>query len=436
MKKYIYQGYLLLLLLITGLSACKKSDSDKFDKTPGQRSTEALNKYQTQLTSAPNGWKAILYPSAGGVYLFSIKFAANDRTTMLSDIDSTKSTTPLESGYIIKQLQAPSLVFDTYSYIHLLSDPDPNVQSGQAGVGYSSDFEFSFDKVGSDTITLIGNRNGSKLTLIKAATAAEYTSFTTATTSVFTSLNVVRTYFKRVTIGTTVCEVNIDKTNKILNLSYLDNGTNLKTVSSGFYVDGSTNVMVLINPVTIGATTITTIKTITGDSGTHTVNATINGTAMQIKEAIAPLKYDLTAVSAFTVSFHPASHYNNAWVSNNGFTVDNKIDAYGVRAIPGLDYVLYYPLTTTKEKGTKIGFYSNADGFFPYGPEIISSVSNGIISFKYWGSYGNPPAAIAPAVNSTTNKFLDPNGFYVIQTSPKTYDLVNATDARAWISFY
>jgi len=201
MKKYIYPAYLLILLLITGLSACKKNDPDYFGKTPTERSTEALSKYQAQLTGATNGWKAILYPNGGGVYLFSIKFGADNKVAMLSDIDAETSTTSNESAYSIKQLQAPSLVFDTYSYIHLLSDPDPNVFGGNSGAGYSSDFEFSFDKMSGDTVTLIGNKNGSKLTLVKAATAAEYTSFTTGTTVVFTTLSALRTYFKRGVFG-------------------------------------------------------------------------------------------------------------------------------------------------------------------------------------------------------------------------------------------
>jgi len=430
MKKYIYPAY-LLLLLITSLSACKKNDPDYFGKTPTERSTEALSKYQAQLTGATNGWRAILYPNGGGVYLFSIKFGADNKVSMLSDIDAETSTTSNESAYSIKQLQAPSLVFDTYSYIHLLSDPDPNVLGGNSGAGYSSDFEFSFDKMSGDTVTLIGNKNGSKLTLVKAATAAEYTSFTTGTTAVFTTLSALRTYFKRVTIGTTACEVKIDQGNKVLTFSYLDAGKSFKTVSSSFYIDGSTNVMVLINPVTIGATTITTIKAIAGDTGAHIINATINGTAIQIIEAVEPLKYDLTAATTF---FNKPSN-GSYWSSNTGFTVDNVSDGYKVTTIPNFGYMLFWPAYNAAY--SRLGYISTGNSFFSYGPAPVASFpANGKIVFKNFGSFGTPPAAIAPIVKATSDKFFDPNGYYVIQTSPKTYDLVNATDARAWMSFY
>ncbi|NHA04346.1 DUF4302 domain-containing protein [Mucilaginibacter sp. HC2] len=433
MKKYIYPTY-LLLLLITGLSACKKNDPDYFGKTPTERSAEALSKYQAQLTTAPNGWKAILYPSGGGIYLFSIKFGADNRTTMLSDINAETSTTAVESAYSIKQLQAPSLVFDTYSYIHLLSDPDPSVLGGSSGAGYSSDFEFSFDKTSGDTITLIGNKKGSRLTLIKAASTAEYTSFTTGTTTVFNTLNTLRTYFKRIAIGDIDCELNIDKGNKVLNLSYLDGNTNLKTVSSNFYIDGTTNNIVLSTPLLVGKTSITTIEKITGDAVNHRVNLTINNNAIQIKEAIVPLKYDLTAATTF---HNKPSNGNTYWLSNAGFTVDNVSDAFKIKTIPGLSYLVYRLLSF--DSGTvydRLGFFTNS--YSAGDPALVASLpANGKIVFTYYGRFGGAPsAASAQIVSATTNKFLDPNGYYVIQTGPKTYDLVNATDARAWMSFY
>jgi hypothetical protein len=430
MKKYIYPAYLLLLLLITGLSACKKNDPDYFGKTPTERSTEALSKYQTQLTSAPNGWKAFLYPNGGGVYLFSIKFEADNKVSMLSDIDAETSTTSKETAYSIKQLQAPSLVFDTYSYIHLLSDPDPNVLGGTTGAGYSSDFEFSFDKMSGDSVTLIGNRNGSRLTLVKAATAAEYTSFTTGTSIVFDKLSTIRTYFKRITIGTTACELNIDKGNKILSLSYLDGGTNLKTVSSTFYIDGTTNSIVFSTPLLVDKTSIKTMEKITGDVSTHIVNATINGTAIQIKEAIEPLKYDLTAAAAF---YNKPSN-GSYWSSNTGFTLDNVVDGYKITTIPNFGYLIYWP--GYDPEYDLLGFVSNKNQIV-YGPATAASLSaDGKIVFEYLGTLGSLPAAYASIGKAVRVKLTDPNGYYVIQTSPKAYDIVNATDARAWMSFY
>ncbi|MBB6131631.1 DUF4302 domain-containing protein [Mucilaginibacter lappiensis] len=433
MKTHFKLLYISLSLLI-GLTACKKNDTSVFNKTPNQREAEALKNYETLIAGAPYGWKATLFPAGGGAYSFSMKFDSSGHVNMLSDLDFTKSTTSQQSSYRLRGQMAPSLLFDTYSYIHLLSDPTPSVNGGAVGVGYTSDFEFAFDKVTGDSVTLIGNKNGSKLTLVKASSQENYGAFVKLNATFFASFNQIRTYFKRTTINGTDCDVHIDPQLRQITLTYISQN-NSTSVSSPFYIDESAN-LIFLTPVTIGSATLTAIKSIKFDQTNRVFTGTINSNAMQIKEAIAPLKYDLTAVSAFTVNLHPDSHFKDAWVSDNGFTVDNKIDGFGVNAIPGLDYILYYPLTTTKENGTKIGFYSNAAGFFPYGPEIIPSVSNGIISFTFWGSYGTPPAAIAFAVNSTTTKFIDPKGFYVIATGSNTYDLVSVADARAWISFY
>ena len=442
MKKYTYPAY-LLLLLITCLSACKKNDPDYFGKTPTERSTEALSKYQTQLTSAPNGWKAILYPNGGGVYLFSIKFGADNRVSMLSDIDEETSTTSNESGYTVKQLQAPSLVFDTYSYIHLLSDPTPALPDGNKGSGYSSDFEFSFDKMSGDTITLIGNKKGSKLTLVKAKTTAEYTSFTTGTSTVFTTLNAVRTYFKRVTIGTTACELNIDKGNKLLSLSYLDGGTNLKTVSSAFYIDGSTNSIILSKPLLVDKTSITAMEKIVGDAANHTVNLSVSNNAIQIKEATAPLKVDITAPKRWHDQMN--LNFNGTWVSTAAFHfgVDDYCNFSNVPGYSGLWYAGPSVFGGTSEG--VISFVNN-QLVTPYAlTSTFTYPEPGVGRFTLLGSTTGFTASTPLALAMKAARGLLYKGaiagssedWYFIQTNAAgtAYDMVRVSDAQVWISW-
>jgi hypothetical protein len=426
MKKYL----LYLLLLTTVFTACKK---DKIDppagERPEERATAAVKAYKDLLVGNTNGWKAYLFPAGGGVNLFSMKFTDKNRVTMLSDINTTTNTTSLESSYMLKQQLSPSLLFDTYSYIHLLADPDPSVNGGAAGAGSYSDFEFFVDKVVGDTVKLYGNRLGSALLLVKATSAADYESFTKGTADVLNKFSQLRTYFKRVTIGGIDCEFKFDAKTKVLNFSYLDNG-NLVSTSAAFYVDGSTSTMVFSNPVTIGTTKITDIKAITFDATNRVIGGTINGTAVQFKEAIAPLKYDLTAAATF-YNQPPNGSY---WSSNDGFTVDNVIDAYKVKTIPNFGFLLFYPKYNAAY--SRLGFISN-NTYQPYGPAPVASFpANGRIVFTNFGSFGTPPAALAPVVTATSNKFFDTGGFYVIKTGFNKYDLVSATDARAWVSFY
>eukprot|EP01132_Coremiostelium_polycephalum_P013706 gene13706-16681_t len=422
MKKYLLYGLLFTALF----GSCKKGIDPAPGERPEERTAAAMKSYSDALTGNTTGWKAFLYPSGGGVYLFSMKFGTNDRVNMLSDINATTSSTSFESTYRLRAQQAPSLLFDTYSYIHLLTDPDPSSNGGAAGAGYNSDFEFYFDKIAGDTIRLVGNKLGSKLVLVKAASATDYTNFTTGTLDVLNKLGRLKTYFKRTTIGGVDCEVKINSATRALTFSYL-NGANMTSVTSGFYVDGTT--IVFLSPLTIGTAKVTDIKAVTFDAATTTFSGTINGSAFQLKEAITPLKYDMTWAATFYNS-PPNGAY---WTASAGFTIDGVPDAYKVRTIPAFGFLLFYPKYNPAY--SRLGFIvDNAYG--AYGPAPVASFpANGTIKFTNFGSFGTAPANILPIVTSTTNKLYDAGGFYVIKTGVTSYDLVSFTDARAWISW-
>ncbi|MES2732337.1 MAG: DUF4302 domain-containing protein [Bacteroidota bacterium] len=152
------------------LSSCKKEDIRVFEKSSDERLSEALQRYNDVLTSAPYGWKTIIYPSAGG-YAFYFEFKKDGTVTSFSDINLKAAGTPLKSTYRLKALQQPSLLFDTYTYLHLLSDPDGRVNGGNDGEGLLSDFEFMIDSVSTNTIHLKGTVHGSVVQLVSATQA-------------------------------------------------------------------------------------------------------------------------------------------------------------------------------------------------------------------------------------------------------------------------
>ena len=194
-----------------------------------------------------------------------------------------------------------------------------------------------------------------------------------------------------------------------------------------FYVDGTT--IVFLSPLTIGSTKVTDIKAVTFDAATTTFSGTINGSAFQLKEAITPLKYDMTWAATFYNS-PPNGAY---WTASAGFTIDGVPDAYKVRTIPAFGFLLFYPKYNPAY--SRLGFIvDNAYG--AYGPAPVASFpADGTIKFTNFGSFGTAPANILPIVTSTTNKLYDAGGFYVIKTGVTSYDLVSFTDARAWISW-
>lgn len=151
---------LYIILLAFLFAACSKDKTESlFGEKPEERLEEAMKEYKATLTGSAYGWKTGVYPAAGGGYAFYFKFGANDRVTMYSDVTPDAASQGLESTYRLKAVQRPSLLFDTYSYLHLLSDPDPNVYGGATGQGYAIDFEYSIDAVSADTIKLTGIAN-------------------------------------------------------------------------------------------------------------------------------------------------------------------------------------------------------------------------------------------------------------------------------------
>ncbi len=167
--------FIICALLLAG---CTKKTDEIFDKSVDERLSEALANFQNTLTSAP-GWKLFVYPKGlesqdikVGGFTYYVKFTNNNRVTMVSDFATNIAATPKESGYRLKALQRPSLIFDTYTYMHIPADPDPNVSfspTGNGGYGYGTDFNFSFkDVTPKDTMYLEGNFNKSAAVLVKA----------------------------------------------------------------------------------------------------------------------------------------------------------------------------------------------------------------------------------------------------------------------------
>src|SRR5690606_2657587 len=103
-----------------------------------------------------------------------------DRVKMLSDLTEGALGEYRESGYRLKAVMAPTLIFDTDNYIHLLANPDPSEYGGVPGAGFGSDFEFEFRKHSNDTLELLGKKRRTKMLLIKA-TQAEQTAYLNGT---------------------------------------------------------------------------------------------------------------------------------------------------------------------------------------------------------------------------------------------------------------
>jgi hypothetical protein len=164
MKKILLMSFFTLLFM----QACKKDQELIDNKKPEERVAQAIDKYNKELVNSAEGWVATIKTTViDGTYSFYMNFNESSRVAMWADY----APNAFESTYRLKYVMAPSIIFDTYSTLHLLQDPNPASFEGEYGQGYGSDFEFEIREQVGDTIKLVGKKRLAELTLVKANAA-------------------------------------------------------------------------------------------------------------------------------------------------------------------------------------------------------------------------------------------------------------------------
>ena len=171
MKKHLYRIFLLPVVLLAA-TACNDNDYETTMGDVDQRLDEAISSYYGELSAAENGWIANI-PTSKGIYRFWMDFTDDNRVTMYTDnlMYPDFRTTPDESSYRIQGLQRPTLIFDTYSYLAIINDPNSDISGGSAedNQGLETDFEFEIASFDGDTFSLLGRRNRVEATLTRAS---------------------------------------------------------------------------------------------------------------------------------------------------------------------------------------------------------------------------------------------------------------------------
>jgi len=167
MKKiFIYIIFFKLALL-----SCKKGEVEPlFTESANLRAANQIATYKKQLSDSQYGWKAVYYPHGGqdGGYSFYLKFDDKGSVSMFSDLDGYFAQVPFSTTFQVKALQKPTLIFDSYSYLHELVNPDYN-----GGTGALADLELSYESVTDSKISLKGVLNDTQMELTKL-TKTEY----------------------------------------------------------------------------------------------------------------------------------------------------------------------------------------------------------------------------------------------------------------------
>lgn len=430
---------LYFLLGIVILSGCSKDDDPVFDKSPDERINEALNKAETALKGAADGWNAKVVTGSGQTFQFHFRFNEGNRVVMYADIDTSTAASSRESSYRLKALQQPALIFDTYSYLHILSDPDGSVNGGEYGEGLKSDFEFSIDTVATDSIRLTGRFYGTKVTLYKAtsADAAAWQNGDWRNALSFQYMGRILEYFKRLPVNGTTYEIHFNQQNRTITFVWTDNSGNVHTFTSGYYYNSKG--LVLITPLSNGAAGINTITSKGWDAGAGVMRVSVNDAITSaVSGATKPVKPDVDAPARWWQTVYVQDTY---WVSLNGFHVNGADDAFRVRNIPGFAFLLFWPAF-----GSQSGVTYDLQGYVFQEPGGLSLefgsawlppqfTSDGRVIFRIYGTLGTVPAAATTPFNNTNAVMADPNGFYLVQTGNSRYDMVSAKDARSWITW-
>jgi hypothetical protein len=96
---------------------------------------------------------------------------------------------------------------------------------------------------------------------------------------------------------------------------------------------------------------------------------------------------------------------------------------------------MYAPAFNTKYDAFAPIFYDENGIYLEYGhaPAKPTFTADGRVIFTEYGGFGEIPKG--GAAEKSGNLLFDPSGFYLIQTSDETYDMVSAKDAKSWITW-
>jgi hypothetical protein len=419
MKTNIY----LLILVFTVFFSCKKTD--QILDRPDKKLNELRSQYIEQLVGAENGWIGYLFPEGGRGFTFKFEFNNSNRVLTYSALDEKKSLVPMESSYRIAADQVLSLYFDTYSFIHILSDPDDFVNGGFRGAGLISDFEFSILDFKSDTIKLKGNHNGSELILIRANKnqGKDYINKAFKFNNSLESINHFPYYYKLIKHQGKDIQFAINTDTNTISFYYDSNG--FKQFTTEYAV--AENGIILRNPFQLDGLTINRLYKFNLDptegKGSFFIEENKN---LEIFNSPTPVVIDKDAARRLYLN-------NYQYTSPNGFTINGKIDGTNLKRFPG--YVGTYFIPRRYLDPLDAVYITFLYGASYVGPLFNTSYNiDGKIVFKeFMPVTGFDPEDNLATLEEFNKVWFDPAGFYAYQTGTNFYDMVSIKDGKTWI---
>jgi hypothetical protein len=283
--------------------------------------------------------------------------------------------------------------------------------------------------------------NGTKLTLVKA-TQQDFNAWQNGAWGralAFENINKILNYFKRVNIGGTIYEIRADLVARTITFSWVD-GTGALRQFTTSYNYSSTGV-VFLTPFNAGSQTINGLEIVSWDAANLILNIKVNGVATTIAGATQPLKADLGAPQRWWQ--YAINNGGLYWISIDGFHVNGVDDAFGIKTLKTdtsqYYYLIYWPRPVSGQNFDVLApaFLIPSQNALDliYGiADAPNFLTDGRVVFSYLGDVVGPYPTTGPAA-LTKSQLTIPQGYYFVQTSATSYDMVSATDAKAWISW-
>jgi hypothetical protein len=310
-----------LLLLAMSLSFCTKNDDPTTGNDPiNPAQNPALMK---ELTAPQNGWKLSYISSddSFGGYHFLMKFDAQGKVSMLSDLSAT--TTPTTSNYSTQE-EGRGLVlsFIGNNQIHLLA----NALQGAAGNAHTGKvYQFLYtgkegDKLKFQNLLLSGNSS----IVFEPASVADWTRTPALYKNITPLTNAAAHYYLKVSTATgTPTTYPIEFTNRVLSL---------KNTQSKVAVLATEKGIAFHRAFTLGGQSFSELERVAG-SVPPVYKATVNGVTAELFYSSVPPNFfdgdDYKDVNTSIEGFALMSQYfkNNEYMTEAFYEDVLKVDA-------------------------------------------------------------------------------------------------------------
>lgn len=414
--------------LLTLLVGCQKNND--FDGVrPDARLQDKIESYYELLSDAENGWIGYLFPNAGGGHTFKLHFDNQNRVTMYADLNDAYAGTAKESSYRIKAAQVPSLYFDTYSYIHVLADPDPNVSGGPPGRGRYADFEFSIVSATADSVRLIGNVHRSEMLLVRADNSQDDNFMNEVrryNREELGKINAMASYYKILEIGDTRLQMIVNT--ELSSIRFMGVGS-ADTIDffTAYAVTGRG--IQLRRPLYIGAHRYESLDDFDLDVSQGSGTVQLGEQVAQVLSSDQPIArnpLDATHMHIATYQYRMLG----------GVRWEGQPDILGFEALQGYGGFLFIPRRYLD--GTDVFYLIYNQGQNYLGPAVTTQISpDGTLQFSVLGYDYNDANTVTADVLTAVDQFIQilgaDQGYYVFRTGQTAYDLVAVQNPGLWM---